>query len=164
METSSRRSGRENSRTVLLLYKAIILFHKGRRNEAFGALDNCFALAEPGDYMRIFLDIGESSRDLISAYLQRSYALHKKYALKIIKEFRNTQPAEKQKEVYPEMLTSREINILQLLAEGCSNRDMAERLVLSEGTIKFHLHNILGKLNVTSRTQAIAKARELNLI
>ncbi len=114
--------------------------------------------------MRIFLDIGESSRDLIYTYLQQSYAIHKKYAFKIFKEFHNSQPAEKQKVGLPEMLTSREINILQLLAEGCSNREMAERLVLSEGTIKFHIHNILGKLDVTSRTQAIVKARNLNLL
>ncbi len=57
-----------------------------------------------------------------------------------------------------------ERRILQLLVEGCSNREIAERLVLSEGTIKFHIHNILGKLNATSRIMAIIKARELNLI
>lgn len=164
LETSSRSSGRGNSLTVVLLYKAIILFCKERTNEAFRALDNCFAMAEPGDYMRIFLDIGEYSRDVIHAYLQQSYAIHKKYASKIFKEFRNSQPTEKQKVVLHEMLTPREISILQLLAEGCSNRDMAEQLVISEGTIKFHIHNILGKLDVTNRTQAILKARNLNLL
>lgn len=164
LETSSRVSGRVNSLTVILFYKALILFQKESRNEAFRTLENCFAMAEPGDYMRIFLDIGESSRDLIFAYLKQSHVMHKEYALRIFKEFGDLQPAGNRKEVLPEMLTPREINILQLLAEGCSNRDMAERLVLSEGTIKFHIHNILGKLGVTSRTQAIIKAREINLL
>ncbi len=164
LEKSSRNSGRGNSLTVILLYKAIVLFQKGMRNEAFRELDGCFAKAEPGGYVRIFLDIGESSQELIHSYLQQSDVTHKSYALKILNEFSNSQLAEKQKEALPETLTPRETDILQLLVEGCSNREMAERLVLSEGTIKFHVHNILGKLNATSRTQAIANARELNLI
>ncbi|MCC6146687.1 MAG: hypothetical protein IT308_03890 [Anaerolineaceae bacterium] len=164
LETNSRNSGRGNSLTVILLYKAIVLFHEERRSEAFKELDGCFAIAEPGDYMRIFLDIGESSQGLICSYLQQPDVIHKKYALEILNEFRNSQLVEKQKEALPETLTSREMDILQLLVEGCSNREMAERLILSEGTIKFHVHNILGKLNAASRTQAIANARELNLI
>jgi len=164
LETSSRVSGRVNSLTVILLYKAIILFQKESQNEAFRALDDCFAMAEPGGYVRIFLDPGEPSRDLIYAYLQQSHATHKEYALRIFKDFGDLQPAEKPKETLTEMLTPREMKILQLLAEGCSNREMAKRLVLSEGTIKFHIHNILGKLGVTSRTQAIVRARDLNLL
>jgi len=164
LETNSRNSGRGNSLTVILLYKAIILFQKERRNEAFKELDGCFAIAEPGDYIRIFLDIGDSSQELIYSYLQQSHVTHKKFALRILNEFGISQLAEKQKEGIPETLTSREMDILQLLVEGYSNREMAERLVISEGTIKFHVHNILGKLNAASRTQAIANARELNLI
>ncbi|MHB8134971.1 MAG: BTAD domain-containing putative transcriptional regulator [Anaerolineaceae bacterium] len=164
LETSSRNNGRANSLTVILLYKAIVLFNNERRNEAFRELDSCFTLAEPGEYMRIFLDIGESSQGLITSYLQQSDVVYKKYALRILNEFSNSQLVEKHKEALPETLTSREMDILQLLVEGCSNREMAERLVLSEGTIKFHVHNILGKLYAASRTQAIANARELNLI
>lgn len=164
LEINSRKMGRGNSLTVVLLYKAIVLFHKDKRNEAYKELGHCFELAEPSEYMRIFLDAGESSRALIYAYLQQSKVIHKDYALKILREFSNTQKEEKQKEAPPAVLTSREIDILQLLAEGCSNSEIAERLVLAEGTIKFHVHNILGKLNATSRTMAITKARELNII
>ena len=56
------------------------------------------------------------------------------------------------------------MEVLNLLAEGYSNRQMAEKLVLAEGTIKFHVHQILGKLQVESRTQAIVRARDLELI
>lgn len=164
LEINSRKLGRGNSLVVVLLYKAIVLFHNEMRNEAYIELDNCFELAEPGEYMRIFLDVGESSRALVYAYLQQADVIHKNFALKILREFSNSQKEEKQKEAPPDVLTSRETDILQLLAEGCSNREIAERLVLSVGTIKFHIHNILGKLNVTSRTMAITKARELNLI
>jgi len=164
MENNSLKMRRGNSLTVVLLYKAIVLFHKDKRDEAYDELDKCFGLAEPGEYMRIFLDGGESSRALLYAYLQENDVIHKNYALKIHKEFSNSHKEEKQKEAPLSVLTSRETDILHLLSEGYSNREIAERLVLSEGTIKFHIHNILGKLNATSRTQAIANARELNLI
>jgi len=61
-------------------------------------------------------------------------------------------------------LTEREIEILRLTAEGLSNRKIAEQLFLAVGTVKWYLSEIYGKLYVTSRTQAIARARELNVL
>jgi LuxR family maltose regulon positive regulatory protein len=63
-----------------------------------------------------------------------------------------------------EPLSEREREILQLLVEGASNREVASHLILSVNTVKKHVFNICGKLNVQSRTQAIAKARTLNLL
>lgn len=54
--------------------------------------------------------------------------------------------------------------MLHWLSEGASNREIAERLIVSTGTIKKHISNICGKLGVQSRTQAIARARTLNLL
>ena len=62
------------------------------------------------------------------------------------------------------LLTEREREILRLLAEGASNQEIAERLTLVVGTVKAHNHSIFGKLGVSNRTQAIARARELNLL
>jgi LuxR family maltose regulon positive regulatory protein len=61
-------------------------------------------------------------------------------------------------------LTPREVEVLRLLAEGASNQDVANRLVVSERTVKSHVTHILAKLNVSSRTQAVASARQLRLI
>jgi Response regulator containing a CheY-like receiver domain and an HTH DNA-binding domain len=61
-------------------------------------------------------------------------------------------------------LTSREYEVLQLLAKGCSNADIADRLFLSLSTIKTHVSNLFVKLNVENRTQAVNKARDLNII
>jgi ATP/maltotriose-dependent transcriptional regulator MalT len=61
-------------------------------------------------------------------------------------------------------LTDRELDVLRLLADGLSNRDIAERLVLSVGTVKVHTRNIYSKLGVGSRTQAIVRGRELGLL
>ena len=61
-------------------------------------------------------------------------------------------------------LTPREMQVLQLLAEGLVNRDIAERLNISEHTIKFHIGSILGKLQVSSRTEAVTRGLRSGLI
>jgi LuxR family maltose regulon positive regulatory protein len=62
-----------------------------------------------------------------------------------------------------EPLTDREIRALELLVKGCSNQEIAEAMVVSESTVKFHLRNIYLKLGVHTRTQATVRARELRL-
>jgi DNA-binding NarL/FixJ family response regulator len=64
---------------------------------------------------------------------------------------------------YVEQLTEREHEILRLVARGASNRQIAENLYLTEGTVKNHMSNILSKLGVRDRTQAAIKAKELGL-
>jgi LuxR family maltose regulon positive regulatory protein len=61
-------------------------------------------------------------------------------------------------------LSERELEVLRLIAEGLSNREIADKLVVTVTTVKKHVSNIFGKLDVTSRTQAVARARELDLI
>jgi DNA-binding NarL/FixJ family response regulator len=63
-----------------------------------------------------------------------------------------------------EPLTTREEQVLQQLAEGLSNRSIAQRLQISEHTVKFHINAILGKLGAQSRTEAVARAARLGLI
>jgi ATP/maltotriose-dependent transcriptional regulator MalT len=62
------------------------------------------------------------------------------------------------------VLTQRERDVLRLLGEGLSNRDISERLVLSEGTVKTHVHNLISKLGVESRAQALIRAREIGVL
>lgn len=64
----------------------------------------------------------------------------------------------------PEPLTEREIEVLHCIAQGLSNREIADRLVITEGTVKNHVSNLIGKLSVRDRTQALLKAKELGLI
>ena len=64
----------------------------------------------------------------------------------------------------PEPLSLREVEVLRLLAQGASNRDIADQLVLAEGTVKNHVSNILAKLHAADRTQAASLARSWGLI
>jgi DNA-binding NarL/FixJ family response regulator/signal transduction histidine kinase len=68
------------------------------------------------------------------------------------------------RERLPEMLTERELEVLRLVASGARNREIAERLVVSEKTIKYHLGQAYSKLDVAGRTEAVARARELGLL
>ena len=63
-----------------------------------------------------------------------------------------------------DLLTTRETELLTLLAKGLSNREISERIFVSEHTVKKHLSNLYGKLEVTRRTQAISKAKQLGII
>jgi DNA-binding NarL/FixJ family response regulator len=86
-------------------------------------------------------------------------------AAKLLAEFarlEDTQAPSKQELVDP--LSERELEILALVAGGASNKEIAAQLFITEGTVKNHVTNILGKLGVRDRTQAALKAREMGLI
>lgn len=89
-------------------------------------------------------------------------------AAKVIAELTRTGPPEKPQmpNIQPliEPLSERELEILAVLSEGASNKEIAAQLYITEGTVKNHITNILSKLGVRDRTQAALKARELNLI
>lgn len=73
-------------------------------------------------------------------------------------------PARREADVPVEALTARELDVLPLLADGLSNRDIALRLAISEHTVKFHLASIFGKLGAATRTEAVHRAVRLGLI
>ncbi|MGH2514781.1 MAG: response regulator, partial [Ktedonobacterales bacterium] len=111
----------------------------------------------------------------LAATVRRVYAgesfIQPKVATKLLMEFgRKSGPAQGEGagvasgELGPEQLSQREVDVLRLLAQGASNRDIAEQLVLAEGTVKNHVSNILTKLHANNRTQAANLARERGLI
>lgn len=150
---------------------------------AQSALAHALTLAEPEGVVRPFLDEGEELRAMISDlqgrlddYISDKSAVQRMQAfctslLAMFSGMRSSSPAGAKSEIiHPpskiliEPLTKRELEILQLAAEGLSNREIADKLYLSIGTVKVHLKHIFGKLDVSSRTQASARARELNLL
>lgn len=75
-----------------------------------------------------------------------------------------TREAQRPAQVLADPLSERELAVLKLLANGCSNKEIGTRLNIAEGTVKNHMTNVLGKLGALDRTQAALKARELGLI
>jgi len=100
--------------------------------------------------------------EAIHSAAQGDSFLQPSIAAKVVAEFARHSAAPAQPLVEP--LTSRELDILRRMAEGLSNREIADQLVITEGTVKNHVTNILGKLGVRDRTQAALKAKELRLI
>jgi DNA-binding NarL/FixJ family response regulator len=85
-------------------------------------------------------------------------------ARKVLAEFTRLQPTPiKQETNLPGLLTDRELEILRLLAQGLSNKQISKALFLAEGTVKNYISSLFDKLNVSDRTQAAIRARELNL-
>jgi two-component system response regulator DegU len=108
--------------------------------------------------------------DELMATIRQVYAgepsIQPKIANKLLIEFgrKGRSTAGTSRSPQQEELSPREIEILKLLAQGASNRKIAERLVLAEGTVKNHVSNILSKLHTENRTQAVYLARERKLL
>jgi DNA-binding NarL/FixJ family response regulator len=75
-----------------------------------------------------------------------------------------TPPGAQRQPPLAEPLTERELDVLRCIADGLSNREIAERLVITEGTVKNHVSNLIAKLDVRDRTQALLKAQDLGLL
>jgi LuxR family transcriptional regulator, maltose regulon positive regulatory protein len=120
------------------------------------AAERAVRLAEPGGYLRIFVELGTDIADLLAQLAARGVAPD--YIGHILTAFSAVSAPE------PEALTRRELQILALLKQGLSDKEIAERLFLSVLTVKKHNRNIYHKLGVNGRRSAITKARTLNLI
>jgi len=150
------------------LLKALAWQALGDLPAALAALERALTLAEPEGYMRLFLDEGPPAARLLYRAAERG--VRPAYAGRLLAAFPDAGAAftprgpSASSSCLVEPLSERERQILQLIAEGTTNKEIAQRLVLSVGTVKVHTHNIYGKLGVSGRTQALAKARELGLL
>jgi LuxR family maltose regulon positive regulatory protein len=138
---------------------------------AISYLERALELGEPAGFATLFLEEGPTLIPLLKAALAHQAASDriKKYAGKLLEAFDQVnkrtipQPINEAKELV-EQLTLREREVLGLLAAGDSNQAIADKLFITVRTVKKHTSNIYGKLNVESRTQAAARARELGLL
>jgi LuxR family maltose regulon positive regulatory protein len=143
------------------ILQALLAEQMGDRVAACDALTQALQLAAPEGYFRAFLDedrrvvtllpeVRHVAPDFVGRLLDFARQVD-------ARQGRPTQPLE-------EPLSERELEVLGLIASGLSNSDIAQKLFITVGTVKRHINNIYGKLEVTSRTQAMVKARELRLI
>jgi LuxR family maltose regulon positive regulatory protein len=128
---------------------------------AFEFLLDALNLAEPQGFIRIFADEGEALIPYLQEQAQRGKMVD--YVGEILSVMGRSIKYGAQTSL-TETLSAREIEVLRLLVAGLSNREIAEKLILSLGTVKTHIHNIYGKLDARNRMAAIKRARELELL
>jgi LuxR family maltose regulon positive regulatory protein len=119
-------------------------------------------LAGEEEYLRTFADHGSILASDLMEVAQRG--VNPAYVGRILEAIRREAGENKHSGEVVEPLSEREVEVLRLVAAGLSNREIAEKLYLSPGTIKTHVHNICGKLGANNRTQAVGRARDHGLI
>jgi LuxR family maltose regulon positive regulatory protein len=132
-------------------------------------LERALTLAEPEGFVRSFVDEGRPMARLLYEALSRGIAPNYVQGLLAafpVDEAEHTVPSkcQAQESELIEPLSERELEVLQLMAEGLTNPEIASRLFVSLNTVKAHARNIYGKLGVHNRTQAVTKARALGVL
>ena len=149
-------------RLLILISLAVACEKSHQQNRALGYLRQALALAEPEGFVRVFLNRGEAVQMLLQM-LPPSERIHG-FAAKVLAGFPAPLQTAASKVAKVELLSKREVELLHLIADGRSNKEIATQLVISIGTVKRHTVNIFTKLDVKNRTEAVAKARELGLL
>jgi len=161
--------GRKSKAIEILILQSLTKQVQGSTDEAITKLEHALILAKQEGFTRIFVDEGPPMAGLLYEALARG--ISPDYVQQLLAAFHIEEP-----EIDPslqiqsteteliEPLSERELEVLQLLAVGLTNQEIANRLYLSKHTVKVHARNIYSKLGVSNRAQAGAKARALGLV
>jgi LuxR family maltose regulon positive regulatory protein len=158
--------------------KSLLLAKQEQVEKALEVLAEVISLAEPGHFIRPFIEAGPAMQGLLEKLLTRNdYPYYAKHLMSSMKKYHgsndihaSTGQAPKYMikknsiEVDNESLSPRELEITNLLAEGWRNKEIASKLYVSEGTIKKHIYNMCQKWAVHNRIKLIQKARELGYL
>jgi LuxR family maltose regulon positive regulatory protein len=175
------RSGERAGRLVeIMILKALALREMGDIPQAGIVLRECLELAEPERYLRVFLDEGQPMQSLLAWW--QSHASDEPlrvYATHLLSQFSvephavsepsgrissSGDPPASPGQALVEPLSKRELEVLQHIALGRTNQEIAEQLIVSPGTVKAHTASIYRKLDVANRTEAAARARQLGIL
>jgi len=178
--TAAQGAGRMGSVIEILVLRALALQARQEWSEALLALESALTLAEPEGYIRVFVDEGAPMAVLLSEILKRRRRGSRNarqgavsvYARRLLVAFESPYtsteppvgPASESDQPLLDPLTAREREVLELIAEGLANQEIASRLFIATSTVKGYIHSIFRKLEVDSRTKAVARARELHLL
>jgi LuxR family maltose regulon positive regulatory protein len=158
--TQAETDGRNRDLIEMLALKAILETRTDRPEQALVTLEHAVALAEPQGYIRTFVDEGEPIATLLKRIKPQSRKA-RTYVQTILAAFPQSEIVTPS---LAEPLSEREIEVLRLIADGLSAKQIADNLIISVHTARTHIRNIYGKLDVRSRVQAAERARDLNLI
>ncbi len=153
----------------IMMLQALAFQAGGDTTRAMDALERALTLAEPEGFIRIFVDEGPPMACLL--YEAVSHGIAPDYARRLLAAFPMPEPeqdgpsdTQAPESDLIEPLSERELEVLQLIAEGLTNPEIASRLFLSLHTVKAHARNIYGKLGVHNRTEAVTRARALGVL
>ncbi|MHB1295831.1 MAG: LuxR C-terminal-related transcriptional regulator [Anaerolineae bacterium] len=165
-----------DERLRVLVLQAVAFHAQGDKEKALQMLGEALVLAEPGGFIRLFVDEGAPMAQLLSK--AAACGIMPDYVGKLLAAFEaEEQPVPAGRQEGPRTregnssarrplapLSQRELEVLHLIAQGLSNREISTRLFLALDTVKGHNRRIFDKLDVQRRTEAIARARELGLL
>jgi LuxR family maltose regulon positive regulatory protein len=159
--------GRMGRVIEILVLQALARGAQSGSPSALVPLKRALSLAEPEGYVRVFVDEGTPMARLLSEASARG--IMPDYTSELLAAFEadsddSSHPIAPASQPLVEPLSERELEVLQLIARGLSNREISERLFLAIITVKGHNRNIFRKLQVRRRTEAVARARELCLL
>ena len=152
----------------VMVLQSVALQAHGEQDRAVQLLFDALALAEPGGFIRLFVDEGLPMAQLLSK--AATQGMMPDYIGKLLAACKAEEQKSEDTSYLPpaqsllEPLSPRELEVLQLIAQGLSNHEISERLYLALDTVKGHNRKIFGKLQVERRTEAVARARELGLL
>ena len=169
--------GRTGSVIEILMLQAEALHASGEVKQGIERLSRALSLAQPEGYIRLFVDEGAPIAHLLVQMRRRppggqpASTHYREHLLALLGGAHDEDGTHEAVVVpgpgmYPlgEPLSERELEVLRLIVAGCSNREIADRLVIAVSTVKWYVNTIYGKLQVESRAKAIAAARELNIL
>jgi LuxR family maltose regulon positive regulatory protein len=169
MEHAAADGRRHRTLITIYLLQARILKDQRQEVAARACVERALHLAAPQGYLRAFLEEGEP----IALMLPKLRHVAPTFIDSLLEAFSRQwtprdgpldSPAARRSSLLVEPLTARELEILRLIAAGRSNPEIAELLYLSLNTVKWHAKNLYGKLGVSSRVEAAARAQELELL
>ena len=180
---ATEKGGRHRAALEILIMQALAHDTAGNQGDAIKALEKALLLGQPENFVRTFVDEGEPVSKLLLEVLKQKgkrWEAEKpellRYVVKLKDAFGPSAPvptarmaAATESEALPwwyveDPLSERELEVLQHVARGLSNQEIADKLFLSAGTVKRHMSNIYQKLDVHSRTQALERARSLKVL
>ncbi len=177
LETFSRQmeaNGWQYERLRAMVLRTVALYKHGDKEQAVELLGEALALTEPNGFIRLYLDEGAPMGELLSTAADQG--IRQDYVTRLLTAFKTEPMGELLAEIVStshhslmgssliEPLSQRELEILRLISKGLTNQQICERLYLALDTVKGHNRKIFDKLDVTNRSEAIARAHELNLL
>jgi len=152
----------QDERLKVMVLQAVALYAHGKKEDAVQLLSDALALAEPDGFIRLFVDEGLPMKHLLQKVASNRVATD--YPRRLLAAFSHIRAQQAVQSAILEPLSERELEVLLHIAEGQTNREIADQLYLSLNTVKVHARNIYGKLGANNRTEAVARAREAGVL